>query len=114
MLLQSEQKTYLGCFFRPILRYAGCLILFCICSVALTYERDSHYYLRYGLALSTCFNWHEAHLIASGDWGMDENRTTRAEITPLRRKNKIQWHAFGHSDTRFNELWDRSRTEEDI
>ena len=79
--------------------------------VSAGYEMDSHYYLRFGLSLSTCFNWEEAHLVASGDWGMDENGTTHAEMNPVQRRNKIDWHAFGHSDQRFNDLWLRSASE---
>ena len=75
------------------------------------YEIDTHYYLRFVLAMSTCFDWHEAHLIASGDWGMDENASTHAEMNPVQVRNKIDFHAFGHSDARFRELWVRSRTE---
>ena len=80
----------------------------------LGYELDSHYYLRFGLSLSTCFDWDEAHLIASGDWNMDANGTTHAEMNPLQKKNKIDWHAFGHSDKRFHELWLRSAAEKNL
>ncbi len=80
----------------------------------LGYELDSHYYLRFGLSLSTCFDWDEAHLIASGDWNMDANGTTHAEMNPIQKKNKIGWHAFGHSDKRFHELWLRSAAEKDL
>ena len=76
-----------------------------------SYERDSHYYLRFGLSLATCFDWGESHLISSGDWGMDENGTTHAEMNPVQTRNKIDWHAFGHSDRRFHELWLRSAGE---
>jgi len=78
------------------------------------YEIDTHYYLRFALGMSTCFDWHEAHLIASGDWGMDENASTHAEMNPVQVRNKIDFHAFGHSDARFRELWVRSRTESDL
>jgi len=78
------------------------------------YELDSHYYLRFGLSLSTCFDWGEAHLIASGDWNMDANGTTHAEMNPIQKRNKIDWHAFGHSDKRFHELWLRSAAEKDL
>jgi hypothetical protein len=81
---------------------------------SLGYELDSHYYLRFGLSLSTCFDWSEAHLIASGDWNMDANGTTHAEMNPVQRRNKIDWHAFGHSDKRFHELWLRSAAEKDL
>jgi hypothetical protein len=80
----------------------------------LGYELDSHYYLRFGLSLATCFDWGEGHLIASGDWNMDENGTTTAEMNPVQRRNKIDWHAFGHSDKRFHELWLRSTAEKDL
>lgn len=78
------------------------------------YEIDTHYYLRFALATSTCFDWHEAHLIASGDWGMDENASTHAEMNPVQVRNKIDFHAFGHSDKRFRQLWVRSKTEPDL
>lgn len=80
----------------------------------LGYELDAHYYLRFGLSLSTCFDWGEAHLIASGDWNMDENGATHAEMNPIQTRNKIDWHAFGHSDRRFHELWLRSAAEKDL
>jgi hypothetical protein len=83
-------------------------------SLAPAFERDSHYNLRFALSLAACFDWEESHLIASGDWGMDENRATYAEMNPIQRKNKIQWHAFGHHDQRFHELWQRSREETDL
>ncbi len=80
----------------------------------LGYELDSHYYLRFGLSLSTCFDWDEAHLIASGDWNLDANGTTHAEMNPIQKRNKIDWHAFGHSDKRFHELWLRSVAEKNL
>jgi hypothetical protein len=92
----------------------GVALVLAMPSLASAFERDSHYYLRFGLSLATCFDWEESHLIASGDWGMDENRATHAEMNPIQRKNKIQWHAFGHSDARFHELWQRSREETDL
>lgn len=78
------------------------------------FELDSHYYLRFGLSLLTCFDWQESHLIASGDWGMDENGSTHAEMNPVQTRNKVGWHAFGHLDGRFHELWLRSRQEPDL
>jgi hypothetical protein len=81
---------------------------------ACAYEIDTHYYLRFALAMATCFDWHEAHLIASGDWGMDENASTHAEMNPVQVRNKIDFHAFGHSDEQFQKLWVRSRTEPDL
>ena len=89
-------------------------VLCALPATGLAYHIDSHYYLRFGLSLSTCFNWDEAHLIASGDWGMDENTSTHAEMNPLQTRNKIGWHAFGHSDKRFRELWLRSVSEPDL
>jgi hypothetical protein len=56
----------------------------------------------------------QSHLIASGDWGMDENGATHAEMNPVQSSNKTQWHAFGHSDKRFRELWLRSTSEPDL
>lgn len=92
----------------------GVALVLAVPSLASAFERDSHYYLRFGLSLATCFDWEESHLIASGDWGMDENTATHAEMNPIQRKNKIGWHAFGHSDARFHELWERSRQETDL
>ena len=89
-------------------------LLILLPGISAGYELDSHYYLRFGLSLSTCFDWDEAHLIASGDWGMDENGSTTAEMNPVQTRNKIDWHAFGHSDRRFHELWLRSTTEQDF
>jgi hypothetical protein len=80
---------------------------------ARAYTRETHYYLRFGLALATCFDYDEAHLIASGDWMMDGNLSTHAEPTPFQKRNKVGFHAFGHSDARFNELWARARAEQD-
>ena len=80
----------------------------------LAFERDTHYYLRFALSLATCFNWQEAHIISSADWGMDENLSTSAEKNPLKTNNKVQWHAFGHSDKRFRELWIRSIAEKNL
>ena len=82
--------------------------------ISLGYALDSHYQLRFGLSLSTCFDWDESHLIASADWNLDANGTTHAEMQPFQTKNKINWHAFGHSDKRFNELWLRSAAEKDL
>jgi hypothetical protein len=98
---------------RPLL-YGSFALLTLLPGLSAGFERDSHYYLRFGLSLSTCFNWDEAHLISSGDWGMDENGSTHAEMNPIQRRNKIDWHAFGHSDLRFRELWLRSVSEPDL
>ncbi len=89
-------------------------ILLLLPGLSFGYALDSHYHLRFGLSLSTCFDWDEAHLIASGDWNLDANGTTHAEMHPFQWKNKINWHAFGHSDKRFNELWLRSAAEKDL
>ena len=96
------------------LLYGTFALLTLIPGVSAGYAMDSHYYLRFGLSLASCFNWEEAHLIASGDWAMDENGTTHAEMNPVQRRNKIDWHAFGHSDRRFRELWLRSVSESDL
>jgi len=93
---------------------AVCTLLILLPGVSTGYEIDSHYYLRFGLSLATCFNWDEAHLIASGDWGLDQNGSTTAEMNPVQTRNKVDWHAFGHSDRRFHELWQRSVTEQDL
>ncbi len=72
------------------------------------FEIDSHYYLTFAFALGTCFDWDEAHLIASGDHMVDQNRTTVGEMNPLRTRNKGMWHAFGHSEEDLNRLWFRA------
>ena len=77
------------------------------------YAGDTHYYLRFGSALETCFSWDEAHLIASADLMLDKNRTTVAEKHPFKKYNKVYWHAFSRNQERFNELWERVLTEED-
>ena len=77
------------------------------------YGGDTHYYLRFGTALNTCFDWDEAHLIASADYMLDKNRTTTAEKHPFKKHNKINWHAFGGDEERFNALWERALAEED-
>ncbi len=74
---------------------------------AWAYGGDTHYYLRFASALDTCFDWDEAHLIASADYLVDKNRTTTAEKHPLKKHNKINWHAFSRNQERFNELWER-------
>lgn len=94
----------------------ACLLvgLFSVPTPSAAYTRETHYYLRFGFALATCFDYDEAHLIASGDWMMDGNLSTHAEPTPFQKRNKVGFHAFGHSDSRFNELWDRTRAEPDL
>jgi len=77
------------------------------------YAGDTHYYLRFGAALETCFSWDEAHLIASADLMLDKNRSTVAEKHPIKKYNKINWHAFGHDQERFNALWERVLNEKD-
>jgi hypothetical protein len=77
------------------------------------YAGDTHYYLRFATALETCFDWDEAHLIASADFLVDKNRTTTAEKHPAKKHNKINWHAFGNDQERFNTLWERVLAEKD-
>jgi hypothetical protein len=72
---------------------------------------DTHYYLTFGMALATCFDWDEAHIIASGDEMTDRNKTTVAE-TSLKKTKKRAWHAFGHSHDQLNVLWQRVLDEE--
>jgi hypothetical protein len=93
---------------------AAAVASICLPAVSSAYTRETHYYLRFALSLATCFDWDEAHLIASGDWMMDGNLSTHAEPTPFQKRNKVGFHAFGHSDLRFNELWDRTRAEPDL
>jgi endonuclease/exonuclease/phosphatase family metal-dependent hydrolase len=75
--------------------------------------KDTHYHLTFAAALATCFDWEEAHLIASADYMVDRNKTTKAESNPLSKSSKRNWHAFGHSTTRYNELWARVLDEPD-
>lgn len=75
--------------------------------------RDTHYYLTFGLALSTCFAWDEAHLIASANLMIDQNESTVAETDLTRKSMKRNWHAFGHSEERYRKLWYRVLNEDD-
>ena len=75
--------------------------------LAAAFERDTHYYSTFALALTSCFDWREAHLIASADVMVDGSRGTVAELDPAKRHNKAAWHAFGHSAERYYELWER-------
>lgn len=76
------------------------------------FERDTHYYATFALALTSCFDWREAHLVASADVMVDGSRGTVAELDPAKRHNKEGWHAFGHSAERYYELWERVTLEE--
>ena len=78
------------------------------------FEKDTHYYLTFALALYSCFDWDEAHLIASGNAMVDENDTTVGEISLFRTHNKRMWHAFGHSEERLNQLWFRAVREKHL
>ncbi len=80
---------------------------------AFGYGGDTHYYLHFGIALEACFDWDEAHLIASANYLIDKNRTTTSEKHPLSRQSKIDWHAFGGNEERFNTLWERVLAEKD-
>jgi hypothetical protein len=80
--------------------------------VAAAFERDTHYYGTFALALTSCFDWREAHLIASADVMVDGNRSTVAELDPAKLHNKTGWHAFGHSAERYYELWERVTLEQ--
>jgi endonuclease/exonuclease/phosphatase family metal-dependent hydrolase len=74
---------------------------------------DTHYYFTFGAALSTCFDWDEAHLIASAAVMIDRNKETKAESDPIGKRKKREWHAFGHSTERYVELWERVLDEPD-
>jgi hypothetical protein len=80
--------------------------------LATAFERDTHYYSTFALALTSCFEWREAHLIASADVMVDGSRGTVAELDPAKRHNKAAWHAFGHSAERYYELWERVTLEQ--
>ena len=100
---------------RTVTRFASLaalLIFLCVPPVS-GYGGDTHYYLHFAAALDTCFDWDEAHLIASADYLLDKNRTTTAEKHPFKQHNKINWHAFGRPEERFNELWERVINEQD-
>jgi hypothetical protein len=77
------------------------------------FVRDTHYYLTFGLALATCFEWAEAHLIASADVMTDQNKTTKAETSLIKKHKKRTWHAFGHPEDQLNALWVRVLEEQD-
>jgi hypothetical protein len=103
---------------------------------AFGYEKDTHYYLKFYLALkTTCFDWWESWIIASADWSQDLNETTEAEkpileylavgqkdLEHLAREiipNQVDWHAFvvegqvGRRDRRQQELLERALAEPD-
>ena len=84
------------------------IVVIALSAESSAFERDSHYDLTFGFALGTCFDWDEAHLIASANAMLDENRTTVAEMSPFRKHSKRMWHAFGHSEERLNRLWFRA------
>jgi len=77
------------------------------------FVRDTHYYLTFGLALATCFDWEEARLIASADVMTDQNKTTKAENSLIKKHKKRTWHAFGHPEEQLNALWVRVLEEQD-
>lgn len=67
-------------------------------------EKDSHYYLKYALALHTCcYDAGESHLIASGDWGQDTNETT---VAGFNSGNNGKWHAIGPIEAKRRRLAD--------
>lgn len=67
-------------------------------------EKDSHYYLKYALALHTCcYNAGESHLIASGDWGQDTNETT---VAGFNSGNNGKWHSIGPIEAKRRRLAD--------
>ncbi|RMH34188.1 MAG: hypothetical protein D6690_11125 [Nitrospirae bacterium] len=77
-------------------------------------EKDSHYYLKYALALHTCcYDAGESHLIASGDWGQDTNETM---VAGFNSGNNRKWHAIGPIEAKRRRLADleqRVRRERD-
>jgi hypothetical protein len=87
------------------------VLLFAVSAELGAFAPDTHYYLTFGMALATCFDWKEAHIIASGDEMTDRNKTTVAE-TSLKKRKKRAWHAFGHSTEQLNALWQRVLDEE--
>ena len=89
------------------------LLLFLLPTLPRGYGGDTHYYLCFASALGACFDWDEAHLIASANYLIDKNRTTTAEKHPFKTHNKINWHAFGRDEERFNALWERVLIEKD-
>ena len=77
------------------------------------FSRDTHYYLTYVTTLGTCFDWREAHIIASANRRIDGQSATKAEPNILKSYAKTHWHAFGHDDARLRELWFRALDEPD-
>ena len=67
-----------------------------VASISARGERLEEGARHFATALEACFDWDEAHLIASADYLVDKNRTTTAEKHPFKKHNKINWHAFGH------------------
>ena len=65
------------------------VLLLAVPTIAHGYAGDTHYYLSYATSLAACFDWDEAHLIASANYLVDKNRTTTAEKHPLETHDKI-------------------------
>jgi len=98
---------------------------------AFGYERDTHYYLTFYLALqTTCFKGWESWVLASADWSQDHNPTTASEISIVEIvrnvlgqrphvPNQRRWHAFMESGSeeerskRQEELWARVEREDE-
>jgi len=91
----------------------ACAVLLVVPTSALGYGGDTHYYLSFASGLAACFDWDEAHLIASANYLVDKNGSTTAEKHPMQTHNKINWHAFGRDEERFNALWERVLAEPD-
>ena len=92
---------------------ACAVLLLVVPTSALGYGGDTHYYLSFSSSLAACFDWDEAHLIASANYLVDKNGSTTAEKHPLQTHNKINWHAFGKDEERFNALWESVLAEPD-
>jgi hypothetical protein len=77
------------------------------------FYRDTHFDLTYALARASGYSAQDALWIASADWVIDRNPATSAGRSPLAPRRRAAWHAFGHSEERFNELWERVSTAEE-
>ena len=67
---------------------------------AMAFEEDTHYYITAWLADLLCFDWTEAHLIASGNISQDTDGKMKAHTKLLGfvyGNTMANWHAFGEA-----------------
>jgi len=80
---------------------------------AQAFEKDTHYYLTFALALRCCLSYEDAWLVASANWAVDTSESTQVEWDDGERNR--DWHALSEdgsgTDERKSELKDRVSSE---